>query len=88
MGGERIYSTTRTTHTNEKKEGVTEWFYTEEIVIHQAFTKAKGNYGGNLEIFYLEGIDAETGKITSINKSAIQSQKEKPNYVGKIIFHW
>ena len=85
--GKRVYSTTRTRNQNEKKEGETEWIYTDELTIHEAFTEAKNKYGGNLKLFYLEGIDPDTNKLTSINKLATEEEKSKtPHYTGKIIY--
>ena len=86
-GAKRIYSTTRTKNPNEKKEGETEWVYTDEITIHEAFTDAKTKYGGNLKLFYLEGIDPETNKLTSINQIANEEEhSSKQHYTGKIIY--
>lgn len=86
-GGKRIYSTTRTRNPNEKKEGETEWIYTDETTIHEAFIEAKNKYGGRLELFYLEGLDPKTNQLTSINQIANQEEKSKePHYTGKIIY--
>jgi len=35
----------------------------------------------------LEGLDPKTGKFTSINEAHKKEKNQKPNYVGKIIFH-
>ena len=82
----RVYSTTRTQNQNEKKEGATEWFYTNEDLIHEAFTQAKQKFGGNLKLFFLEGLDAETGKFTSINEQFKKDENNLPHYTGKIIY--
>ncbi len=37
-GGKLIYSSTRSKNPNEKKEGATEWIYTDENTIHEAFS--------------------------------------------------
>ena len=85
--GKRIHSTTRTRNPNEKKEGQTEWVYTDEETIHEAFSEAKNKYGGNLKLFYLEGIDPDTNKFTSINQKASEEEHSKePHYTGKIIY--
>lgn len=86
-GASRVYSTTRTKHSNEKNEGQTEWFYTNEDLIHEAFTEAKKKFGGELKLFYLEGLDPKTGNFTSINEAHKKEENKKPNYVGKIVFH-
>jgi hypothetical protein len=87
-GGKRIFSTTRVKNPElETNKGETEFSYTNEQTIHEAFTEAKEKYGGNLKLFYLEGLDAETNKFTSINQIAKEREKDTPNYQGKIIFH-
>ena len=86
-GATSVHSTTRTKNQNDKKEGKTEWFYTNENLIHEAFDEAKNKFGGDLKLFYLEGIDPETGKYTSINEAFKKEEKKTPNYVGKIIFY-
>ena len=85
-GGKRIYSTTRIKKMNENKEGITEFFYTDEFLIHEAFSAGKAKFGGDLHLYLLEGFDEETGKMTSINNTANEDEKIKPNYTGKIIF--
>lgn len=86
-GGKRLYSTTRVKNPNADKEGETEWVYTNEVIIHNAFLEAKKKYGGNLKLFYLEGIDPNTNKLTSINELAKQLEDKTPNYTGKIIYY-
>jgi hypothetical protein len=81
-GGKPIFSTTRV-----KKGGQTEWIYASEVSIHEAFEQAHKMFGGILHMFYLEGTDPKTNKFTSINDIAKKEENEKPNYVGKIIFH-
>jgi len=84
----RVYSTTRTKNANEKKEGATEWFYTSDKLIHEAFTEAKNKYGGELKLFYLEGLDPKTGVFSSINQAHKEDKKTTPNYEGKIVYHF
>ena len=86
-GGKRVHSTTRVKNPNEANEGETEWTYTDEIIVHEAFNEAHKVYGGTLHSFYLEGLDPTTNKLTSINQIATEHEKDKPNYIGKIIFH-
>jgi hypothetical protein len=86
-GGKRIYSTTRVKNPNLNKEGETEWIYTNEDLIHTAFTEASKKFGGNLKLYYLEGIDPATNKFASINEIAKANEKATPNYTGKIIYH-
>jgi hypothetical protein len=85
-GGKRIYSTTRIKNKNDKKEGSTEWIYTNEDTIHRAFLTAEKKYGGQSHLFYLDGLDPTTGKLTSINDDAKTKEKQTPLYVGKIIY--
>ena len=82
----RIYSTTRTKNQNVKKEGQTEWFYTDEDLIHEAFTEAKNKFGGELKLFFLDGLDKDTGKFTNINEQFKRDEKNVPHYTGKIVF--
>ena len=86
-GGKRVYSSTRLKNPNLEKLGETEWTYTNENIIHEAFNQAHKKYGGTLHAFYLEGIDPTTNKLTTINDIAKENEKHKPNYIGKIIFH-
>lgn len=85
-GAKRIYSTTRVKNKNDKDEGETEWVYANEDMIHTAFTQAKYKFGGELKLFYLEGLDPTTNQFTSINKLADEKEGNKSNYVGKIIY--
>ena len=85
-GAKRVKSTARVQNANVDNEGDTEWFYTDENLVHEAFTEAVKKFGGEKHLFYLEGYDPETGKLTSINKIAAQDEKRKPNYTGKIIY--
>lgn len=75
--GKRIFSTTRVKNMNINKEGETEWTYTNENVIHEAFDAAHTKYGGTLHAFFLK----------DINKKAKENEDDKPNYIAKIVFH-
>lgn len=75
-GGKRLHSTTRVKNKNDKLEGQTEWVYCSENDIHNAFLEAQLKFGGNLNNFYLDGI----------NDTAKQSEKHNPKYKGEIIF--
>jgi hypothetical protein len=86
-GGKRIHSTTRVKNLNEDNKGETEWTYTDDTLIHEAFDEAHKKYGGTLHSFYLEGTDPITNKFTSINQIATEKEKSNTSYVGKIIFH-
>jgi hypothetical protein len=86
-GSQRISSTTRIKHRNEDEEGATEWIYTDETTIHEAFLKAEKKYGGKTHLFYLDGLNPETGKLQTINDTAKERAKDNPLYTGKIIFH-
>ena len=86
--GQQIYATTRVKFANKDKEGVTEWVFGNEDVIHEAFEKAHKVYGGELKQFYLSGFDSNTGKIIeSINDIAEAKKKKLPSYTGQIIFN-
>lgn len=74
--GYQITSTTRVKNKNELGEGQTEWIYIDEKSIHEAFIEARRLFGGILHIYYLE----------EINKELKKEEKNKPNYVGKIVF--
>jgi hypothetical protein len=70
-GAKQIHATTRS-----NLAGQTEWFYSDVAIIHESFTAAKKQFGGNIHLFNLDGIN-QIGK---------QNEKTKPNYVGKIVF--
>lgn len=76
LGGQKIHSTTRVRNLNVKGEGATEWFYTNEDTIHQAFTNASIKFGGKLDISHLN----------DINKTATQNEKRKKKYLAEIIY--
>lgn len=86
-GSKRIYSSTRIKNKNAYGEGETEWIYGNVETIHKAFQEAEKKYFGNLYLYYLEGLDPNTGKFTSINQEADESESKKQIYTGKIIFH-
>lgn len=85
-GAKRIKSTTRVRNVNSDNKGDTEWFYTNEKLIHKAFIEAEKKFGGEKHLFYLEGLDPETNTFTSINETAKNDESKKPNYTGKIIY--
>lgn len=84
-GTKRVYSTTRVRNVNEENLGETEWVYCNEKDIHEAFTSAQEKYFGKIHLFYLEGLDPETGEFSSINDKAKEKAKEQL-YTGKVIF--
>lgn len=85
-GGIPISSTTRIQNMNASKEGKTEWIYTNDTTIHEAFLKAKQKFGGDVELYYLDGID-DQGKKTSINQAANKREKnENKLYTGMITY--
>lgn len=86
--GTRIYSNTRVKNVNAEKQGATEWFYTTEDVIHDAFQSAHEHFkGGTLKTYYLEGLNPETGEmVASIHDMAKARMQQVPNYTGKIIY--
>ena len=75
-GGKRIHSTTRMKNLNEDKKGETEWTYTSDNVVNEAFDAAHKLYGGTLHSLFLDGI----------NQTAAEKERSKPTYTGKIIF--
>ena len=86
-GGKRIHSTSRVRNQNEQRQGETEWIYTNDQTIHEAFTEAQKKFGGKTHLYYLEGFDPDTNKIIdSINSKAKEKEDTRPNYTGKIIY--
>ena len=87
-GAKRIYATTRVIKPDSDDKGITEWVYTNEDIIHEAFVKAHETFiGGKLQTFYLHGLDPDTNEeVESINVLAQQRSKELPNFTGKVIF--
>ena len=86
-GGERLYSSTRVKNQNSKKQGETEFVYCTEEIIQDAFTQTNKKFGGNLHLFYLDGLNPDTGKMELLADKAKENENKKPNYVGKIVFH-
>jgi len=84
-GGRVVRSTTRVKDANVEEGGVTEWVYSDEIVIHESFKEAEKKYGGKLHLFYLEGLNPDTMKLESINDIA-KENKKKNLYTGQIIY--
>jgi hypothetical protein len=83
----RIHATTRVRHPNEDKMGATEYFYTNEELVHEAFQEAEKVYrGGQLEKFYLHGYVQGTGEVADINALAKERENQVPNFTGKIIY--
>lgn len=76
-GGKIIHSTTRVNEPNELKEGKTEWVYTNQNIIHEAFQKANEKYSGKLNLYNLDSIN----QIAKANENS-----KKPHYTGKIVF--
>lgn len=76
LGGQKIHSTTRVKNLNEKGEGATEWFYTNEETIRQAFVNASVKFGGKLDLSHLK----------DINKIASQNEKRKKKYLAEIVY--
>lgn len=88
-GAVRIHRTTRVRQPNQDGEGITEWVYTDEDTIHNAFLAASKAFpGGHLQTFYLSGIDPNTLEtVKSINDLAdTKAAQDLPNFTGKIIF--
>lgn len=76
-GGKRLHSTTRVKNQNNKMEGQTEWVYCSVDDIHKAFSEAQVKFGGDVNTFDLNGINATA-------QQSINSQKKK--YIGEIIY--
>lgn len=70
-GGVQINSTARS-----NLSGQSEWFYTDQNTIHEAFEEANKKFGGDMHLFNLNGI----------NQAFKNNDKHKPNYVGKIVY--
>jgi hypothetical protein len=86
-GGKQIFASTRSQNAGDDGKGSTEWFYASEEQIHESFRDAEEKFGGELRLFNLSGLDPNTGKFVDINDKAKQHEKDKPNYVGQIVFH-
>lgn len=84
----RIYATTRVNNPNDEKMGATEYFYTNEDLIHEAFKEAEKAFkGGNLEQFFLQGVDSNTGELVeNINSLAKEREETIPSFTGKVIY--
>jgi len=72
LGGRRLRTTTRVKDMNELG-GVSEWFYTNEKTLDDAFEKVNDKYGGKLYSTHLK----------KINANAIQN-KYNSTYTGEI----
>ena len=86
--GQRLHSTVNVRHPDPiTKKGETEWFYTDDSLVHEAFTSAEEKYGGEKLLFSLGGLDPETGElIESINVIAEKKLKTLPHYSGSITY--
>jgi hypothetical protein len=80
-GGKRLYSTSRVKRQNNTMEGQTEWVYTSIELLHEAFEKCAKKFNGKSHLYYLEGLNPETGKLEDIT----DVKEPKPNYTGKVI---
>ena len=81
--GKRLYSTDRVRNKNGQLEGQTEWVYSRVENVHAAFLEAAKEYNATEHLFYLQGLNPETGKL----EDALKKPVKTPNYVGKIIYH-
>ena len=77
-GAVQVYSTARIKNANVNKEGATEWFYSDELLIQEAFNIANKKFGGTLHLFYLP----------DLNKEYETKSKKKPNFIGNIVYHF
>ena len=87
--GRRLYSTVNVRNPDPTtKKGATEWFYTDVGLIHEAFTNAEKEYGGEKLLYYFNGLDPDTGELVeSINDMAERRKKSFPNYSGNVLFN-
>ena len=83
-GGERIRTTTRIRNVNAQREGVSEWFYTHEIIIHEAFLLAQKHFGGNDDLysFFVKGKNVVNQKYED------NLRKTKNQYIGEISYRF
>ena len=72
----RITSTTRVRGAGADGKGHTEWFYTDADAIHSAFEDAHAKYGGRVEYYHLDDVNANYEKIV----------KRKRKYIGEIVY--
>ena len=82
-GGKRLYSTDRVRNPNRDLEGRTEWVYTNVPKLHEAFNEAGRVYNADVHLFYLEGLNPDTGKIESVLNPPVK----QPTYTGKVVYH-
>ena len=94
-GGQRFYSYARVQGQRNKKlkdttgkklndKGQTEWVYTDELTIHEAFAAAHDEFYGRLEMYSMF-ID-DKGKERDLQDEAAKAKKVKPNFVGEVIY--
>ena len=94
-GGQRFYTFARVKGQRNKKlvdasgkpindKGETEWFYTDEKTIHEAFTAAHAEFGGRLEKYTM--LKYDNGKKRDLQKEADKARAVEPNFVGEIIY--
>jgi hypothetical protein len=86
--GRRLHSTVNVRNPDPiTRKGATEWFYTDVGLIHEAFTKAEKMFGGEKSLYYLSGLDPDTGEqVESINDLAEKRKRSFPNYSGNMLF--
>ena len=87
--GRRLYSTVNVRNPDPiTRKGATEWFYTDVGLIHEAFTNAEKEYGGETLLYHFSGLDPDTGElIESINDLAEKRRKSFPNFSGNVLFN-
>jgi hypothetical protein len=85
--GTRIHSTTKSQDVDIlTQEGVTEWVFCNEDLIHDAFRAADKKFeGGVLYNFYLKGLDPFTNMNHSIDDDARIKKLQFPNFTAKLI---
>lgn len=81
--GKRLYSTDRVRRPNGTLSGETEWVYSRVENVHAAFKEAAEKYNAVDHLYYLQGLNPETGRLEDIMEKTVAN----PKYIGKIIYH-
>jgi hypothetical protein len=82
-GGKRLYSSARVRRPNsDTLQGETEWVYCTVALLHEAFVACAEKFHGETNLFYLEGLNPDTGKIEKVTAAV----PEGAHYTGKVIF--
>lgn len=79
--GKRLYSTDRIKRPNNTLEGQTEWVFSRVENVHAALQEASIKYRANVQLYYLEGLNPDTGRV-----ERVQDPNGKSIYKGIVKF--